>query len=194
MSTHKWVENNTFYSSSSPSIEIHINQRLQAGSEDSKIIMSETSTGAVSLFIHTDNYVFWDEDGKQQLSIQISNLNNTRYYMENFNFSSNPAFLKVAEERIAEWSFDTGTYVNTMPQQSFLVKIYGKNFGQQTRLLLHYLEGVDNSWNTPDLVLNSKQKTFLEGFEKRAEESFTIRPYSGVKPPERKADNPVFKK
>jgi hypothetical protein len=191
---HKWLENNTFYSSRAPSIEIQVSQHLQEGTETSTSTITEDSNSSInSTWVRTDNYSFWDKEGKQQLVILVQNLNDTKWSMEPLNFSYDPAFLDVGEETIAGWRFDTGIYVNGMPQQSFLVKIYSRNFGNRTRLSLWYLEGVDDSWNTPDLVLISEKQAFLEAFNKRALESFIIRPYSGIKHPDQRSDVIVSK-
>ena len=190
---YKWVENNTLYSSSSPSIEIQISQPLQEGTDQSMTSLADNSIGSNSTWVRKNNYLFWDKEGKQQLIIIIENLRNLSWYMKEFNFSSSPAFLSVSEEKIGKWQFDTGIYVNSMPQQSFLVKIYGNVFGDQTRVILTYMESVDSSWNKPHLALNSKQNEFLAGFSKRAGESFTIRPYSGIKSPEQRSEIVVSK-
>jgi WD40 repeat protein len=190
---YKWIENNTLYSSKAPNIEIHVNKDLQEGTDNSITTMENDLIGESHLWVKKDQYLFWDKDGNQQLMIEINNLNDDRFFMTDLTFSSNPLFLTYGQVMIEDWSFDTGIYVRAMPQQSFLVKIFGKNFGTQTRILLSYLEKIDDSWNTPDLVLNTKQKKFLEEFEKRAGKSFTIHPYSGIKPPELRNKGAVLK-
>jgi len=190
---HKWLENNTFYSSKLPSMEIQVSQHLQEGTENSMNTTAESSNNSSTTGLLTNTYVFWDKEGKQQLVIHIENINQASWYMNDFDFSSNPSFLTVSEEKMGGWRFDTGIYVKSMPQQTFLVKIYGRIFGNQTRFALLYLEGVNNSWNKTGLVLNSEQRAFLEEFEKRAGESFTIRPYSGIKPPDQRSNVIVSK-
>ncbi len=183
---YKWVENNTLYSSRAPSVEIRVSQHLQEGTFDSTETIEEDSIGSHLLWIEKKNYLFWDTEGKQQLIIKISNLNERRFQMHDLDFSSNSNFITHGQKIMADWSFDTAVFVRAMPQQSFLVKIFGRNFGTQTQLILLYLERIDSSWDKPNLVLSSEQKTFLEDFNKRAEESFTIHPYSGIKPPEQR--------
>ena len=183
---YKWVENNTLYSTRAPGVEIHVSQHLQEGTYDSKETIEEDSIGAHLLWIQNNHYLFWDKKGNQQLVIKISNLNEKRFYMHHLDFSSNPKFLTHGVKIMEGWSFDTATFVRAMPQQSFLVKIFGRNFGTQTQLILFYLEKIDSSWDNSNLVLSGEQKTFLEGFSKRAAESFTILPYSGIKPPEQR--------
>lgn len=192
---YKWVENNTFYSSSAPSIEIQVSQHLQEGTDASVNKLVESGSDSTrTTRVRTDHYSFWDKEGTKQLVIRVDNLTDTKWYMNPSDFSSNSAFLDSGKEIVGGWTFDTGIYVEGMPQQSFLVKIYGKNFGQRTKLLLLYIEGVDSSWNKHNLVVNHEKQAFLKAFAKRARESFTVHPYSDILPPEQRSEVIVSKK
>ncbi len=189
---YKWLENNTLYSSKLPSIEIKVSSHLQVDREDSlKTNIESSNHNFATTRLRTDNYVFWDKDNKQQLVILIENIYETNWYLNDIDFSSNPSILTFGEQRIGDWNFHTGIYVKSMPQQTFLVKLYGRNFGNQTRCTLLYLEEVDSAWKSSGLVLNSGQEIFLKEFDKRARDSFTLRPYSGIKPPEQRSNGVV---
>lgn len=184
---YKWVENNVLYSSRAPSVEIRVSPHLQEGADASRNRMVESANDSIrTTRVRMDNYSFWNKEGTQQLLIRVDNLNDMKWHMRPIDFSSNPSFLDTGKVSIGEWKFDTGIYVESMPQQSFLVKIYARTFGDRTRLSLLYMEGVDSSWDKRELVLSSEKQEFLESFALRAKESFTIRPFSDITPPEQR--------
>lgn len=186
MRTYRWVENNTLYSTNLPGVEVAVNPLLHEGTEDSASLLEEDSLNVSTLWIDKEQYQFWDTSGKRQLIIEISNLTDDRYYMQELRLDSNSDMIVHDVEEIGEWRFDTGIFVNAMPQQSFLTKIFGVTFGTKTRLLLLYLEAVDSSWDSQGSALDTEKKTILKEFSTRAGESFSISRYSGIKPPEQR--------
>lgn len=181
----RWVDNNTFYSTKLPGIEVKVSPSLKYKKSAPEAGIIESERGNV--FAGMDTEWFYFSGPMTRLDINVETLaNQQRIYLSQFDWSKYPSTLIAAEQTIDGINFSTGIIkAKASGNFSTLVKVYSTNIDDTTRYKILYKEKVDKGWltKTADL-LTSEDRDFLARFDKRADESFSIAPYSGKQPPE----------
>lgn len=179
----RWVDNNTFYSNKMPSIEVKVNQSLHYKQSVSKEIIAESEKGS-----HTGLAQEWFHflDREKRLAINIETLaNQERIYLSHIDWSNYPETLIASTQMIGGIEFATGIgCYQASDNLPYMIKFYSTNIDDTTRYKIMYRERVHLSWLfKKENPLSSEDRVFLDNFNRRADESFSIAPYSSKQPP-----------
>jgi len=183
-SPERWVENNTLYSTKLPAIEVKVSTSLSYNKTKAEGSIAESDKGNSHSGLDTEWFYFSDSTNKAQLSIDIETLNtHTDWYMEPPDYSKSSSLMS-DHEKIGDINFATGILRKNISGVPLLIKAYGAVAGETTRYSLLYMEIVDNNWlDKHSALLTSSERDFLSEFNKRADASFSISPYSGKPSP-----------
>lgn len=181
-SSERWVERHTLYSTSSPSIELQVSLYFKYSDAKAKGSIVEISGENLSTGVDTETFYF---DGKKykksSLLISFDSLNaNSRFSMKVPDYSKKSIFFMSPDHKmIGGINFDTAILLNILRGPS-LVKAFGAVVEEKTRFQIMYMEEVDSSWLEKDpALLTNDDLEFVSKFNKRADNSFSISPYSG---------------
>jgi hypothetical protein len=180
MTMKKWVEGDTYYSNRSPSIRIRVKQGLEFVKMKNNRKIATGTTGVQTTLaeaVKVEKAIFRNKKG-HELIIK------TKVFPPNANWYYHPPdyatdnMLKNYEVKINGNRFEVGIYHWTAKNGStYLVKKFGRLFGEKTLLELFYSEQVGSEWKNTRL-LNREQEEFLKEFSKRADASFEILDYA----------------
>lgn len=184
-SPERWVENNTLYSTKLPAIEVKVSTSLSYNKTKVQGSIAESDKGNSYSGRDTEWFYFSDSTNKAQLSIDIETLNtHSDWYMEPPDYSTSSSSLMSDHKKIGDINFATGILRKSISGVPVLIKAYGAVAGETTRYSLLYMEIVDDSWlDKHSALLTSSEHDFLSEFNKRADASFSISPYSGKPSP-----------
>jgi hypothetical protein len=180
MTMKKWVEGDTYYSNRSPSIRIRVKQGLEFVKMKNNRKIATGTTGVQTTLaeaVKVEKAIFRNKKG-HELIIK------TKVFPPNANWYYHPPdyatdnMLKNYEVKVNGNRFEVGIYHWTAKNGStYLVKKFGRLFGEKTMLELFYSEQVGSEWKNTRL-LNREQEEFLKEFSKRADASFEILDYA----------------
>lgn len=184
-SPERWVENNTMYSTKLPSIEVNVVPSLSFKKAVSTDSIAESSRGIMHTGKDTDWFYFVDNSQKKMLNIKIESLTaHSRWYVQTPDYSQDSSALLSNNETIGGIKFATGVLRDKYQGVPVLIKAFGAVVGDTTRYQLFYMEQVSGDWLEKYTALLSKDdRDYIDTFNKRANESFSISSYSGIVSP-----------
>lgn len=183
-SSERWVEINTLYSTNSPSIELKVSPYLNFEGSKEKAAIAESSENSL-YYAGVDSEVYRFAGGKEKKSkalyIQFDVLDSSsRHSIKKPDYVSSSTFFMSSDPKVVGGiSFDTAI-LRKIIGGPMLVKAFGTVIGDKTKFQIMYMERVDSSWaeKLPDTLTNDDLE-FVSEFSQRADESFSIAPYSG---------------
>lgn len=187
-SPERWVENNTMYSTVLPSIEIEVEPSLSFDANEKK----GEIVGSLDSINHTGKdievFSFVDRSKKKVLAIKIETLTaRERWYMQQPDFSQSPLTLISGHETVGGIDFATGILRSQMGKKTVLIKAFAKLVGETTNYGIFYMEEVSSDWLGKYVNLFSKEDhDFIDAFQKRADDSFSVASFSGLLPPNKR--------
>lgn len=189
LKTERGVQDNTFYSSLNPSINIRVDSAYDYQKTDTKSqnVFSSTHTTAVTNMKY-ETYVFFNSADEKRIIIRIAALNNPKWYMKPADYSKAPNIIMFGTEEFNNKKYQYGVYPIIYENSCYLLKdcerIVGSNDNVRFNILFADRLG-DKSlfylWNDKK-KLNSDQeehiRVFLEDFKK----DITVSSYSKMTP------------
>ncbi len=188
----RWVEKNILFSTKLPSLEVTVAPSLSFKKEENTggITDSSKSTTGKVTGINIEWFYFVDTSNTKKLNFKFETLTtNTNWYMILPDYSQDPKTLISDSESFAGISFVTGISSDKYSGTPVLVKSFGAVVGETTRYQLFYMEKVSDDWLKKNKnILSASDRDFLVAFNKRANESFSITPYSGILSPAKRVE------
>lgn len=188
-SSERWVEINTLYSTNSPGIELHVSPFLNYdGSKEKGTIAQSSENSLYNAGVDSQLFRFVGGKGKNSKALYV-NFDvlggSSRYFIKAPNYANRPSFFMSSDPKaVGGITFDTAI-LREIIRGPMLVKAFGSTIGDKTRFQIMYMETVDSSWveKIPD-TLTHDDLAYISEFSKRADESFSISPYSGKPVPQ----------
>ncbi len=187
--TSPTVEDNMFISYEIPKLMIKVSDKLVYRTGGKNNFQGTDSYGSLSTTgISIERYIFRNYRTKSGLVIMIQKFNGVAggWEMETPNYSSHPGKIVTGSTKMNGTPYSTGIYLNSQENGWFLYKSYGTIFGagNDIRFQIHYRERI----HTP-----SPTSEFVEEFSSKADNSFTILPYTATKPNKMSQHNEYIK-
>jgi hypothetical protein len=191
----RWVENNTFYSTNHPSIEVKVNPQLVYKNHkiDSNLVTKdfEGTTERIPRGREKETYLFGDSSKNTHLSIYIANLNGpsgSYFVSPEKEFNNNKNVLVTNDENIGDIRFTAAILRKTIDGIPTLVKCLAINSGSTTRYEITYsARAPEELIKKPANLLSTDDWNYIYSFDKQAKESFSITAYSGTASPRQKS-------
>jgi hypothetical protein len=191
----RWVENNTFYSTNLPSIEVKVAPQLiyKNDKKDSNLLTKdfEGTTERKPSGREKETYFFGDSSRNTNLSIYIANLNssNGNYFVSpEKEFNNNKDVLVTNDETIGDIRFAAAILRKTIDGIPTLEKCLATNSGSTTRYAITYSARAPKELiKKPANLLSTDDWNYIYAFDKQAKESFSITAYSGTPSPRQKS-------
>ncbi len=179
----KWVEGDMFYSERMPAVRVRVKQgfTLDEVKSDEKSA-TDYSTGAETAMAEAQKIVraiFKDKQKGSRLTIKTSLFPpNAKWSYYSPDYSGYSNILKHYDVKFLGGRYAVGIYPYENKKGTvYLVKKFGRIFGEKSKLELYYSERVGAEWSKIR-ILNTRQDEFLKEFSKRADDSFEILPYA----------------
>ena len=186
----RWVENNTLYSTKLPGIEIKVTPALlYKKGEKTDAIVKSTDSNNRNTGVDVDWYYFVST-GNERLNIKIQTLTAYRgWYVTPPDYGKEDKYFVSTTEHIGGISFLTGIGREKYNGTPVLIKSFGAVVGETTRYELFYIEKVSADWlDKYSALFSTADRDVIAAFNKRANESFSVAPYSGILPPTKRAE------
>lgn len=187
----RWVENNTLYSTKLPSTEVKVIPALIFDKKESKGRLGASTDGHrhTPSGVVEEMFSFFDNSRRTRLSIIIENLTGQNWYMAPPDYGSNPNVLVVSDETVGGVRFTTGIFKQSVEGKPRLIKRFGTTVGESTRYTLVYSTAANEDLIKKSAnMLSAADWDYIYTFNKLANESFSIGPYSGTLPPTQKEE------
>lgn len=191
----RWVENNTFYSTNHPSIEVKVNPQLMykysKKNSDLATKSFDGKTQSIPPGREKEIFFFGNSSKNTNLSISIANLNGTRdpYFVSpDEEFNNNNKVLVTNDETLGGIRFASAILRKTIDGIPTLEKCFATNSGSTTRYAITYsARAPEELIKKPANLLSTDDWNYIYAFDKQAKESFSITAYSGTPSPRQKS-------
>ena len=187
-SPERWVENNTFYSTKSPSIAIKVApQFLYKEKEEKSKIIRTASDGRIGHHPagrSSELFSFFDTSGNKRILVKIESVGGKDWFVIPPDFRKADGMLVTDTETIEGIKFTTGIQLIVVKSSYRLAKVYAMLASDDTFFSLIYIAD-----STPGLInrslklLSEDDWKVIHDFNKEANESFSITSYNGTPQP-----------
>lgn len=181
--TERWVEGNTFYSSSLPGIKISVDEELGYDSTRKESERGTNRDETQDTCIETDYYYFSNQTQSIELTIAVETLKDSRWYMESPDYTEYPNLFSSDNKMLAGSEFKTAIFAIKDGPYTSLIKAYGRASSRTTILHIFYINNVEKEWSGPISAFTDQEQIYLKEFSQRADNSFTISTYSSAPTP-----------
>ena len=183
------VENNVFITYGVPKLMIKVSDKLPFQTASNKGYQGEDSLGSLSTIgLLTEKYIFINDTSISGLVIMIEKFSGAAGYWEMNapNYSLDPGIIVTGSTKMNGAPYSTGIVLSSGENESFLHKYYGRvlGAGNDIRLQIIYFERI---------YTLSPTSGFVEEFNSKADNSFTILPYTATAPNNVSQDNEYIK-
>lgn len=191
------VEGNTFISHNIPKLIIQVSEEFPFITTEKKHRSSIAASGSLaSTGLLVEKYFFRDYARNRGLIIKMERFKGTggKWQMMAPDYSSNPGIIVTGSTEMNGKQYRTGIYIRSKNNKQFINKAYGRTVGAKNniRFQMFYYEELNISLPSAESLSNMEDdyiKTFVEEFSSRANDSFTILPYTATNTPSSKLQN-----